>query len=405
MFYNLLLFLAEPLLKFLSLFNIKIKKGVIGRKESFNKIEANITNSDKTIWFHCASLGEYEQGLPVFEQIKQKYPTHKIVLSFFSPSGYEIRKNSPIAHVVVYLTIDTKANAKRFVSYLKPELTVFVKYDIWPNYLIELKKNNLKSILISAAFRPEQLYFKWYGKRFKKALMSFNHIFTQNTETVKLLEQIAYNQTSFAGDTRYDRVTNQLQLNNTLDFVESFKDNHLLLIIGSSWPEDEALYIDAINSNRDLKIIIAPHEINDKKIELLQHKLKLKTGLYSELKHLDLKSIDVLILDTIGLLSKVYAYGDIAYVGGAAGHTGLHNILEPATFGMPVLFGDNHKKFPEAQQLIDYRGAFDISNSTQFKAQLNKLMTNNDLRLEMSKNTAEFISSQKGATYKIVNYI
>ncbi|PSG91579.1 3-deoxy-D-manno-octulosonic acid transferase [Aurantibacter aestuarii] len=404
MFYNLLVVFTRYILKFLSLFSEKIKKGVLGRSESFLKIKTGINESDRTIWFHCASLGEYEQGLPVFEAIKKRYPEHKIVLSFFSPSGYEIRKHSPIADVVIYLPLDTKANSKKFIALLKPELTIFVKYDIWPNYLIELQKKDYKSILISAAFRPEQIYFKWYGSIFKKALKSFNHIFTQNTETLNLLEKINYTQASFSGDTRFDRVTNQLQLNNTLDFVETFKGDHLLLVIGSSWAEDEALYLDAINNSKELKIIIAPHEIQPKKIKSLLEKINLKTGLYTNLENLDLKRTQVFILDTIGLLSKVYAYADIAYVGGAAGHSGLHNILEPATFGVPILFGTNHNKFPEAKELISCNGAMEIASSENFKTQLSKLVKDNELRRQMSHQSAQFISERKGATKTIMDF-
>lgn len=405
MVYSVLLFLAEISLSVLALFNTKLKKGVLGRKETFSKLESFLSVTDKTIWFHCASLGEYEQGLPVFEAIRKNYTEHKIILSFFSPSGFEIRKNTPIADLVVYLPIDSKTNARQFIRLLKPELTVFVKYDIWPNYLIELNRLNLKSILISAALRPSQIYFKWYGGLFQKALKSFNHIFTQDIETVQLLKKINYTEVTFAGDTRYDRVTNQLQLNNTLDFIETFKNKKTLLVIGSSWEADENLYLDAINTSKNLKIIIAPHEIKPNKIDVLKQKLNLKTGLYSNLNHLDLEALDVLIVDTIGLLTKIYSYANLAYVGGAAGHTGLHNILEPATFGIPVLFGKNHKKFPEAQKLIDVKGAFEINSPLDFKQHLNLLLEDSNLRKSMSSQAALFIKNQKGATVAIINYL
>jgi 3-deoxy-D-manno-octulosonic-acid transferase len=405
MLYNILLFLVEICLKLIARFNTKLNKGQLGREETFSKIESSIAKTDKTIWFHCASLGEYEQGLPVFECLKKDHPTHKIVLSFFSPSGYEIRKNSPIADVVVYLPIDTRTNAKTFIGLLKPELTVFVKYDIWPNYLLELKRFGLKSILISAALRPNQIYFKWYGGLFRKALKSFHHIFTQDKESLELLKNINYKPVSFAGDTRFDRVTNQLQLNNALEFVDTFKNNQELLVIGSSWGEDELLYLEAINSSENLKIIIAPHEINSKKIEALQHKIKLKTSLYSQLNTTDLKAIDVLIIDTVGLLSKIYSYADLAYVGGAAGHTGLHNILEPATFGIPIFFGVNHKKFPEAKKLIDAGGALEIKSNTEFNQTLNKVLIDHDLKCELGKNASEFVRSRTGATKTICTYL
>ena len=405
MLYNILLFLVEICLKLIARCNAKLNKGRLGRQETFSKIKASIAKTDKTIWFHCASLGEYEQGLPVFECIKKAYPSHKIILSFFSPSGYEIRKNSPIADVVVYLPIDTRTNAKTFIGLLKPELTVFVKYDIWPNYLLELKRLDLKSILISAALRPNQIYFKWFGGLFRNALKSFHHIFTQDKESLELLKNINYTQVSFAGDTRFDRVTNQLELNNTLEFVDTFKNNQQLLVIGSSWGEDELLYLEAINSSKNLKVIIAPHEINSKKIEALQQKMKLKTSLYSQLNTTDLKTIDVLIIDTVGLLSKIYSYADLAYVGGAAGNTGLHNILEPATFGIPVFFGVNHKKFPEAKKLIDAGGALEIKSNTEFNQILNKVLIGHDLKYKLGKNASEFVRLRTGATNTICTYL
>ena len=246
--YNIGIYVMQLGLHVFSLFNKKIEKGVKGRSETFSKLEKVIHHEDKTLWFHCASLGEYEQGLPVFKKLREHYPKHKIVLSFFSPSGYEIRKNTEIANVVVYLPLDTKKNAKRFLDVVNPELTVFVKYDIWPNFLIELKKRHLKIILISALFRKNQTFFKFHGASLRKALFAFEHIFTQNEASKELLHSINYNHVTVSGDTRFDRVSDQLNQNNQLDFMDAFKQDKLCVVAGSTWPEDESLFVDFINS-------------------------------------------------------------------------------------------------------------------------------------------------------------
>lgn len=395
------------ILKCLSFFNEKIKKGMCGRSETFALLESKLTSTDKTLWFHCASLGEYEQGLPVFKVLRSYYPTHKIVLTFFSPSGYDIRKNSPIADVVAYLPIDTKRNAKRFLNIVNPELIVFVKYDIWPNFLNEVKRRNLRAILISASFRKNQPYFSFYGSELRKALFSFEHIFTQNESSKKLLQSINYSHVTLSGDTRFDRVSDQLLQNNSLDFIESFKDNKLCVVAGSTWPEDENLFINYINSesSKDIKFIIAPHNIKTNQITSLQEKLKIKTVLFSEKEGKDLTKTQVFIVDTIGLLSKIYSYADIAYVGGAMGHTGLHNTLEPAVFGVPIIIGNNHSKFPEAKAMIDNLGMFAVSSQQEFNAVLNTLVTDKHKRLEAGSRNSEYIKEHKGVVGNILKYL
>ncbi len=378
-----------------------------GRSETFALLESKLTSTDKTLWFHCASLGEYEQGLPVFKVLRSYYPTHKIVLTFFSPSGYDIRKNSPIADVVAYLPIDTKRNAKRFLNIVNPELIVFVKYDIWPNFLNEVKRRNLRAILISASFRKNQPYFSFYGSELRKALFSFEHIFTQNESSKKLLQSINYSHVTLSGDTRFDRVSDQLLQNNSLDFIESFKDNKLCVVAGSTWPEDENLFINYINSesSKDIKFIIAPHNIKTNQITSLQEKLKIKTVLFSEKEGKDLTKTQVFIVDTIGLLSKIYSYADIAYVGGAMGHTGLHNTLEPAVFGVPIIIGNNHSKFPEAKAMIDNLGMFAVSSQQEFNAVLNTLVTDKHKRLEAGSRNSEYIKEHKGVVGNILKYL
>ncbi|SDI56482.1 3-deoxy-D-manno-octulosonic acid transferase [Winogradskyella thalassocola] len=404
--YSIGIYLASFVVKIAALFNSKLKQGVIGRKNTFSKLEKTITPQDKTFWFHCASLGEYEQGLPVFEALKAKHPNYKVVLSFFSPSGYEVRKNTKIADVVVYLPLDTTANAKRFLDLVNPDYILFVKYEIWPNFLHEIKKRDLKAILISAAFRKDQAFFKWYGSYAKSALFAFNHIFTQNENSKTLLNSIDYNAVSVSGDTRFDRVSNQLKVDNTVSFIEKFKDDKLCVVFGSSWPDDDKLYMDFINSNSEVKFVIAPHNIKASYVASLKSQLNVKTICYSELtENQNLADYKVFILDTIGYLSKAYSYADIAYVGGGAGTTGLHNILEPAIFGIPILIGKNYEKFPEAKTLIDLGGVTSLASSSAFNASLNVLITDDVLRKEQGKITKSYIDSNIGAVVKIMGYL
>ncbi|MCR8668787.1 3-deoxy-D-manno-octulosonic acid transferase [Aestuariibaculum sp. M13] len=405
--YNIGIKLAGFGLKCIAPFNEKIKKGVEGRRETFSILEKNISKKDKTLWFHCASLGEYEQGLPVFKVLREHYKNHKIVLSFFSPSGYEIRKNSPIADVVVYLPLDSKHNAKHFINLVHPELTVFVKYDIWPNLLNELRKKQLRAILISAAFRPNQSYFKFYGKHLRNALFAFEHVFTQNEVSKELLESINYNNVTVSGDTRFDRVSSQLEINNTLDFIEDFKRDKLCVVAGSTWPEGETLLINYINNHasKDIKFIIAPHNIKPNQIKNLQDKLEVESVLFSEKEQHNLKTAKVFIVNTIGILTKIYSYADIAYVGGGLGTTGLHNTLEPAVFGVPIIIGNIYDKFPEAQALIDNNGMFSISNQTEFDTILTELIEDDTKRQFTGNNNASFIKKHKGAVDKIVKYL
>ncbi|MGB1307925.1 MAG: 3-deoxy-D-manno-octulosonic acid transferase [Oceanihabitans sp.] len=389
------------------MFNNKIKKGVVGRKQTFAILEANILEADSCIWFHCASLGEYEQGLPVFKEIRKQYAKHKIILSFFSPSGYEIRKNTTIADVVVYLPLDTKKNAKRFLDLVNPELTVFVKYDIWPNFLKLLKARNHRAILISALFRPNQSFFKFYGGHLRKALFAFEHIFVQNNSSKQLLETIHYHNVTVSGDTRFDRVYSQLEQNNTLGFIEEFKSNSLCVVAGSTWPEDETILIDYINNkvSEELKFIIAPHNINQSQIENFKKQLQVPTICFSEKEGKKLESFSVLILDTIGLLTKVYRYADIAYVGGAMGNTGLHNTLEPAVFGVPIVIGNNFKKFPEAQEMLDNKGLFSVQTKTELQTIVDKLIQDEAFRLTSGKQNENYIKLNKGAVIHILNYL
>ncbi len=405
--YTLGVYMASFGLRIISIFNTKIKLGTKGRSNTFKVLETQIPKAAETLWFHCASLGEYEQGLPVFSELRTLYPDHTIVLTFFSPSGYEIRKNTPVADIVTYLPLDTKKNAKRFLDLVNPELTIFVKYDIWPNFLNELKNRKLKAILISATFRENQSFFKWYGKQTRNALFAFEHIFTQNEKSKLLLEQIDYKDVSVSGDTRFDRVANQLQQSNAIDFIEAFKQDALCIVIGSSWPEDEKLIVEYINSEAtsNTKFIIAPHNIKPSQIQDLKRSVIKRSILFSEKEEVDLSNYQVLILDTIGLLSKVYNYADIAYVGGAVGKTGLHNTLEAAIFGIPIVIGDNHEKFPEAQAMIDYNGMVAISNQKQLNNAFNNFISDSEKRVSLGQRNKDFIRENEGAVIQILNFI
>ncbi len=405
--YSIGIYIASFVIGLLSLFNSKLKLGVDGRKETLQKLRNSIKPNDKTFWFHCASLGEYEQGLPVFEALKAKYTDYKIVLSFFSPSGYEIRKNTKVADVVVYLPLDTKTNAKRFLDIVNPDYIIFVKYDIWPNFLSEIKKRGLNAILVSAIFREKQRFFKWYGGFIRSSLFAFNHIFTQDGNSKKLLKSIGYDNASVSGDTRFDRVSNQLNINNTVNFIEDFKSNKTCIVLGSTWPEDDKLYINYINENsaQDLKFVIAPHNIKSSYIQSLKSQLKIKTLCFSEMNNETLSEAKVFILDTIGYLSKVYSYADIAYVGGAAGNTGLHNILEPAVFGIPILIGKNYEKFPEAKKLIELNGVTSVTNISEFESAINTLVSNKEIREQQGKINKLFVEKNRGAVIQILNYI
>lgn len=405
--YNIGINLAHFGLKCASPFNEKIKKGIIGRENTFSVLEKTLKPNDKTLWFHCASLGEYEQGLPVFKVLREHYKNYKIILSFFSPSGFEIRKNAPIADIVVYLPIDTKQNAKQFLDIVNPELTVFVKYDIWPNFLNELKKKGLKAILISAAFRSNQSFFKFYGKQLRDALFAFEHIFTQNEASKILLESINYKNVTVSGDTRFDRVYSQLEIDNTLDFIERFKEDKICIVAGSTWPEGEKLLINYVNNHasKEVKFIIAPHNIKSNQIKNIQEKLTVESILFTEKDNKNLKTAQVFIINTIGILTKIYNYADIAYVGGALGTTGLHNTLEPAVFRVPIIIGNNYDKFPEAKDMIRLNGMFSISNQIEFDAVMNELIQNKVKRLKSGVINFNYIEENKGAVNKILKYL
>lgn len=397
--YNLLILLASTALQLIALFNSKIKLFLDGRATVFQTLEQKINTTDKTIWFHAASLGEYEQGLPVIEKIKEKYPHHKIVLTFFSPSGYEVRKNNPIADVTVYLPLDTKKNAQRFISIVHPELVFFIKYEFWINYLAVLEKQKTPTYLISGIFREKQMFFKWYGGFYRKALNAFTYFFVQNESSKKLLLQLGKTNVAVSGDTRFDRVATILEKDNTLDFISNFKNNQTTIVIGSSWPKDEALLVDYINTTPfPVKFIIAPHNIKAEQIANLRALITKPTVLFSEKENQSLSNQHVFIIDTIGILTKIYSYADIAYVGGGFGNPGVHNILEPATFGIPIVIGPNYSHFAEATALVHQEGCITISKQTELNQTLNLLVQDIDKRHEKGQICQTFVKMNTGAT-------
>jgi len=404
--YNLVISIAGFFLKIVALFSPKIKLFTEGRKNVFSILEEKIKPSDKTIWFHSASLGEYEQGLPVIEKIKEKYPGHKIIITFFSPSGYEVRKNNTVADVTVYLPLDTKSNAKKFLKLAHPELAFFIKYEFWLNYLKELETSKTPTYLISGIFRDNQMFFKWYGGFYRKALKAFTYFFVQNESSKEKIEAIGFHNVIVSGDTRFDRVNAILERDNTLDFIEKFKNNSPAIVIGSSWPKDEALLTEYINQAPDnVKFIIAPHNIKADQIASLKSQITKSTVLFSEKENLDLSQYNVFIIDTVGLLTKIYSYGTIAYVGGGFGNPGIHNILEPATFGIPIVIGPNYSNFAEAIQLVALGGCLVISNNEELKQNLDRLLNDKNFLEEKSRICEAYIQNNKGATNTIMNSI
>lgn len=404
--YNLVVLFAGFLLKIIALFSPKMKLFVEGRKIVFPTLEQKIKQSDKTIWFHAASLGEYEQGLPVIEAIKEKFPLHKIVVTFFSPSGYEIRKKNTIADVTIYLPLDTKKNAQEFIKLVHPDLVFFIKYEYWPNYLAELNKQEIKTYLISGILRKNQLFFKWYGGFYREALNTFSYFFVQNESSKKLLQQLGKNNVSVSGDTRFDRVATILEKDNSLDFISQFKNNTETIVVGSSWPKDETLLVDFINTNAmKVKFIIAPHNIKKEQIQQLKDSITKKTVLFTEKEGKNLADFDVFIIDTIGILTKIYSYADIAYVGGGFGNPGVHNILEPATFGVPIVIGPNYSHFAEATALVNMEGCSVIKNESELKEAFTNLIRNQDIRNEKGHICSSFVQMNKGATSIILKYI
>ncbi len=388
-----------------SVFDKKARLWLTGRKGIFKRLDETIERKDKIIWFHAASLGEFEQGRPVMDAIRKDHPGLKILLTFFSPSGYEIRKNYQGADYIFYLPIDFKRNAVRFVNIISPHMVFFIKYEYWYHYLKVLHSKKIPVYLISAIFRNNQLFFKWYGGWYRKMLHYFNHIFVQNDESLQLLHQYGFHHTSRSGDTRFDRVADIARQTRPIDIAGKFCNDQTVVICGSTWEKDEELLIRFINqANPQLKFIIAPHEIEQSHIVKITSALKKPSVKFSEADSGQLSEKQVLIIDNIGMLSSLYQYGHLAYIGGGFG-AGIHNILEAATFGLPVVFGPNYLKFKEAVDLVNLGGAFSISGYAGLTEILNSLLADTGKRKKSGETAGKYVADNQGATLKIIKMV
>ena len=392
--YKCLIFLATP-------FNPKAAKFIAGRKQVFSSLKKAIEPDARYIWIHVASLGEFEQGRPIMEAVKRLHPEYKLLLTFFSPSGYEVRKNYQGADIITYLPIDTDWNARKFIRIANPSLAIFIKYEFWINYLSQLKKRGIPTYIVSAIFRESQAFFKWYGGFYRRLLANYNHLFVQDQNSVNLLASIGIKNVSIAGDTRYDRVAEIARQAKKLPIIEAFKGDKKVLVAGSSWSKDENLLIPYINRNENIKFIIAPHEVKEERIREIAGKLTRPFVLYSQTTEEEVANAGCIIIDCIGLLSSIYRYGEIAYIGGGFG-VGIHNTLEAAVYGMPVIFGPNYKKFMEAVELAEAGAGFPVSNEEEFTSIMDNLLNDAGMLTKTAEIARSFVSSNCGATDKVV---
>ncbi|MDL2245432.1 3-deoxy-D-manno-octulosonic acid transferase [Parabacteroides sp. OttesenSCG-928-J18] len=406
MFYSLLIHLYSFLIELAAPFHKKARLMRLGQWKTNSILREKIDRNAKYIWFHAASLGEFEQGRPMMEKIKADYPQYKILLTFFSPSGYEVRKNYEGADVICYLPFDSPYKVKKFIHLANPAMAIFIKYEFWANYLHELRRNHIPTYIISAIFRPEQLFFKWYGRGYRKVLRYFDHLFVQDDQSLQLLQKYGITNVTVAGDTRFDRVWDVYNRRREIPHVEQFVDQakangQRILVAGSSWPQDEAIFIEYFNNQPDIRLIIAPHEIHREHLMHIEALLKRSSIRLSDGFARDKFNRDCIIVDSFGMLSSIYRYADIAYIGGGFG-AGIHNTLEAAVYGIPVLFGPKYQKFKEARDLIAIGGAFSITKASEFDDRMNDLLTYNELREEAGKAAGQFVSEHTGGTQKIL---
>jgi 3-deoxy-D-manno-octulosonic-acid transferase len=404
--YDISIFLYSVLIRLAAPFNIKANQISKGRNQTFAGLKEKINHDKPVIWIHCASLGEFEQGRPVIESIRRTHPEYRILLTFFSPSGYEIRKNYELADYIFYLPADTRANALKLISLVRPEIVFFVKYEFWFHYFNELNKKNIPIYLISSIFRENQLFFKnspwatWY----RKMLGFVQHFFVQDDKSVDLLNQIGIKQVSRVGDTRFDRVAEIALSGKNIPNIEKFKGDSQLVVAGSTWKPDEEMLVQYIQSHPETKFIIAPHEIKRSNVERLINLLKTSVICYTEVTENSDMNKQVLIVDTIGILSSIYKYADIAYIGGGFG-VGIHNTLEAAIFGTPIVFGPNYLKFHEATSMVNLGIAFPIADYELFRATLSNLLADPQKRNSISNKCITFTKRNIGATQKILDKV
>lgn len=410
--YNLFIYLYNIGVWVATFFSKKVKAMWEGEHEVFRILREKVDPNAKYVWFHAASLGEFEQGRPIMERIKRDYPQYKILLTFFSPSGYEVRKNYEGADVITYLPIDTIGNARRFLRTVRPVMAFFIKYEFWYNYLHILKHRNVPLYSVSSIFRPGQIFFRWYGRQYGRVLNCFTRFFVQNEVSKELLHSIGIDCVSITGDTRFDRVLQIKEAGKRLPIVESYlgledsqtSKNIKVFIAGSSWPPDEDIFIKYFNEHRDWKLIIAPHVIGEEHLKQILSKLKRKTVRYTKATEENVKDAECLIIDCFGLLSSIYHYANVTYVGGGFG-VGIHNVLEAAVWDKPVIFGPNNKNFQEAQGLRKAGGGFEIKDYGEFVGLMQRFDHNPDFLDSCSKSAGDYVKSLAGATDKILSEV
>lgn len=400
-FYNIFIQLYLLGIKVAALRNKKAKEWIRGRKNWQEELKQKINPADKIIWMHCASAGEFEQGKPLIEEIKQIYPDHKVVVSFFSPSGYNAGKKYVHADFITYLPADTRSNAKRFIELVKPELVIFVKYEYWYHHLSVAAFHHIPVLIVSAIFRKEQLFFKWYGKFYRQMLFLFRQIFVQDEVSLKILKENAVNHCVVSNDTRFDRVKKIAESFSEIELIKEWINNDPVIVAGSTWPEDENILAKYLKNN-SVKLIVAPHEINESHLKQIE---RLFPGAirYSALR--SSSASQVVIMDNTGMLSRLYHYATITYIGGGFNKSGIHNTLEAAVHGKPVLFGPNYQKFREARELMETGGGFSISTTEEFKMKTDHLLNDPQLLLKTSTAAKNYVEKNVGATPKILHYI
>ena len=411
MIYNLVIYLYLLGVAIYSRFNEKVRKMWRGEREAFKILREKVDPNAKYVWFHAASLGEFEQGRPLMEQLRKDHPEYKILLTFFSPSGYEVRKNYEGADIITYLPLDTITNARRFLRTVRPVMAFFIKYEFWYNYLHILKHRGVPVYSVSSIFRPEQVFFKWYGRQYGRVLNCFTHFFVQNEISKELLAKIGITDTTVVGDTRFDRVLQIKEAAKQLPIVESFvKDAPQVFVAGSSWPPDEEIFIKYFNEHKNWKLIIAPHVIGEDHLKQIEKLLEgRKVIRYTEAEKMVngqlsmVNDYEVLIINCFGLLSSIYHYGNVAYVGGGFG-VGIHNLLEAAVWDVPVFFGPNNQKFQEAQGLKT-SGGFEISSYEDFAAQMDSFAADDAYLQEQGQKAGHFVKGQSGATQKVLSAV
>jgi 3-deoxy-D-manno-octulosonic-acid transferase len=404
--YNIAIYLYLLGVAIASLFSKKVKKMWAGEREAIDILKEKVDPDAKYIWFHAASLGEFEQGRPLIESIRKDYPEYKILLTFFSPSGYEVRKNYEGADIICYLPLDTIRNARRFLRAVRPVMAFFIKYEFWYNYLHILKHRNIPAYSVSSIFRPDQVFFKWYGRQYRTVLKCFTHFFVQNNESKELLGKLGITDVDVVGDTRFDRVLQIKEASKHLPIVESFTKNATkVFVAGSSWPPDEDIFLKYFNEHRDWKLIIAPHVIGEDHLkQILNHLEGRKVVRYTQAAVESVADAEVLIIDCFGLLSSIYNYGTVSYVGGGFG-VGIHNVLEAAVWDIPVMFGPNNKHFQEAQGLLKANGGFEITDYDSFCEFMSKFENGDEFLKNSGESAGKFVMSLSGASKKVISYI